>query len=340
MKTAYVIGRFQPYHRGHNALVSRAVEIADVVVVIIGCTGCKPDYKNPWTFEERANWIRKAWTPILREGQTLRILPVEDVPYDDPAWVVAVRLAVLDKHVDPSECYLVGHKKDASSFYLDLFPDWQFVEVAPQLTTGATTIRERFFLYQDFDRVREMLDRHVFESMQSMGVSRFLEVRQEALAVEQHDKDWNSLAGERWGVQHVTVDVVLETRDSVLVIERGGDIGKGALAMPGGFVNKDERVTEAALRELQEETGIVLPRDWFPANGIGSTVMFDHPGRSLNGRIFTNVLHHKWKSDNIPMPKASDDARRAFWMLKTDLPKFKHLFFADHYHIINHFIEG
>ena len=55
----------------------------------------------------------------------------------------------------------------------------------------------------------------------------------------------------------VTVDAILISPEkSVLLIERGRDPFKGKWALPGGFIEMDEELDAACLRELEEETGI------------------------------------------------------------------------------------
>ena len=59
----------------------------------------------------------------------------------------------------------------------------------------------------------------------------------------------------------VTADMVIFSRFSdgslqVLLIRRGKSPYKDQFALPGGFVNPDESVDQAARRELLEETGV------------------------------------------------------------------------------------
>ena len=57
----------------------------------------------------------------------------------------------------------------------------------------------------------------------------------------------------------VTVDIVILTHESephVLLIRRGDEPFKGAWALPGGFLDQNETLIEAAHRELREETGV------------------------------------------------------------------------------------
>ena len=82
----------------------------------------------------------------------------------------------------------------------------------------------------------------------------------------------------------------------ILLVERGRMPGKGLLALPGGFVDASERIRDAAIRELREETGIADTKGSIPPAMLASfiedsrTRIFDAPSRSLRGRIVTHAF--------------------------------------------------
>jgi bifunctional NMN adenylyltransferase/nudix hydrolase len=47
------IGRFQPFHNGHHAVLKHALSIADKAIIVIGSANQTPNARNPWTAEER-----------------------------------------------------------------------------------------------------------------------------------------------------------------------------------------------------------------------------------------------------------------------------------------------
>ena len=142
MKTAVIIGRFQPYHFGHVKLVDHALEKHDHVVILIGSAGLPRTRKNPWTWNERADMIIAAH-PL--DEYRMSVLPIFDVPGDDEAWAERVVGVVNGAAPVKSEITLVGHRKDDTSFYLDLFPDWKLDEVESHGTRDGTSIRKDYF---------------------------------------------------------------------------------------------------------------------------------------------------------------------------------------------------
>lgn len=351
MKVAYVFGRFQPFHLGHKAMLDKALQVADEVVVIFGDTGCRPDFKNPWSVEERKQMVRDTYAAYK---PCMTFVSVEDTPYDDDEWRINVRQAIREALPEGYESkitkeYLIGYRKDHSSFYLDMFPNWEFVDVDPHhvktfdgsIELSATDIRRSYFgamggninwKFTTPPAVKDWLERYFENERESYN-----QFARECLAVDRHNAEWDCEAVRKYGGPVIAaVDALMHSRTHVLLIRRGGGVGKGALALPGGFVDPSERLIPAAVRELKEETGIVIEKDYFDRHH--PVFPFDHPGRSMRGRIITNIVPIFVRDNTDFEPVAGDDAAEALWVKISDLPSLKREFFADHYHIIKSLI--
>ncbi|MFC7640695.1 NUDIX domain-containing protein [Streptosporangium lutulentum] len=55
--------------------------------------------------------------------------------------------------------------------------------------------------------------------------------------------------------------MVLPVGDGLLVVRRDVEPHRGGLALPGGFIDLGESWQQAAVRELREETGVVVDAD-------------------------------------------------------------------------------
>jgi len=110
----------------------------------------------------------------------------------------------------------------------------------------------------------------------------------------------------------VTVDVVIVSRGRVLLIRRKHDPYAGAWAIPGGFVDMDEDLADAARRELIEETGVAVKN----LEQIGT---FGAPGRDPRGRVISVVYLAKIDAGSVK-PRAADDAAAAAWHPLQRLP--------------------
>jgi 8-oxo-dGTP diphosphatase len=106
----------------------------------------------------------------------------------------------------------------------------------------------------------------------------------------------------------LTVDAVLVTREPrprVLLIRRKHDPFAGRWALPGGFVDENEPLAEAARRELREETGVNVP-------GLEPLHTAGDPGRDPRGWTVSVVFFARVDAETLK-PKADDDAAEADW---------------------------
>lgn len=120
----------------------------------------------------------------------------------------------------------------------------------------------------------------------------------------------------------VTVDVVLVTTEEtprVLLIRRRHSPYAGHWALPGGFVDENERLIDAARRELKEETGLEHA-------DLEQLHTFGDPGRDPRGWTVSVVyMARVWPQ--LLQPIAGDDAAEVHWFSLEQLPPlaFDHL---------------
>lgn len=167
----------------------------------------------------------------------------------------------------------------------------------------------------------------------------FAEMVEEARYVDDYKRAW---AVAPYSVTLVTVDTVIVHADPcgvphVLLIRRGGVPGRGNYAVPGGFIEQDEYLLTSALRELREETGLVLS----DADAIGrlkGRYVFDDPERSSRGRVITHGFHFEFPAGPLPDVEGLDDAVEARWVPVAELAQYHGRFFEDHGAILRHFL--
>jgi len=114
----------------------------------------------------------------------------------------------------------------------------------------------------------------------------------------------------------VTADIVVikptDNQREVLLIERKHPPFEGMWALPGGFLDMDETLEDAALRELQEETGITgIELEQFHT--------FSKVDRDPRHRTITTVFIG-YTNENTADPEAGDDAANTRWFPLHDLP--------------------
>lgn len=122
----------------------------------------------------------------------------------------------------------------------------------------------------------------------------------------------------------VTVDVLVINKktDEILLIKRLNEPFKNHWALPGGFVDENEDLEQAARRELFEETNIETDK----LIQIGA---FGKPYRDPRGHMVSVAYQTDLIENQIV--KAKDDAKEVKWFSINALPELA----FDHLEIIN-----
>jgi 8-oxo-dGTP diphosphatase len=116
----------------------------------------------------------------------------------------------------------------------------------------------------------------------------------------------------------LTVDIVIFTlrdeRLQVLLVKRRSEPFAGAWALPGGFVEMDESLEDAAGRELEEETGVQEAY-------LEQLYTYGEPGRDPRGRVVSVAYFALIPADARVQIEGGSDATEARWFPVESLPE-------------------
>ncbi len=339
------IGRFQPAHNAHIEIISEALKLSKKVIILIGSSFQPRTHKNPFTAEEREKLIRSAFddTP-----ENLIFRYVSDKLYNDQQWAIDIQGHIQDVLEDfgGGKVGIIGHRKDNSTFYLDMFPQWELVEFPSVKDLHATSIRDYYFneKWNDDDPLTEDVFTEMCEDCLNEGIFDFMinwretdvyeYLSGEHSFYEEYKAAWKDAP---YAPTFVTVDSVVVQSGHLLLVRRRAYPGKGLWALPGGFLNREEGVEEGVIRELREETKLKVPVAVLKGS-IKDSKVFDHPQRSLRGRTITHVRLIELNPGPLPPVKGGDDADKARWFPLEEVFTMESQLFEDHFSIINYFI--
>jgi bifunctional NMN adenylyltransferase/nudix hydrolase len=275
------------------------------------------------------------------------VLPLRDFKYNDQKWIVNVQKIVLNTMYErlgsigndsaKVKIAVIGLNKDDSTNYLTWFPTWTYLETKPVEQEGldATSIRDLLFGGKPLSFAQGVVPPTTYEFLvAAKNLPWWKNLEDEFEFVKAYKKSWEAAP---YPPTFVTVDAVVVQDGHVLMVKRGANPGKGLLALPGGFVNQNERLEDAVIRELREETRLKVPEPVLKGSVVTRDV-FDAPDRSLRGRTITHATLFVLKSvGSLPVVKGGDDAEKAMWIPIANLNESE--IFEDHHAIIQTMID-
>lgn len=323
------IGRFHPVHIGHLKTIRMALHFSKKLIIIIGSFKSAPSTRQPWDASQRINMIKKCLT--REERKNVFFIPIRDRIYSEFAWnqniihEVNKLASQFYPRNDKVNIALIGHNKDASSYYLKNFPNWHFIETGNFQNINSTDFRKTYFSNENPNykfipgQIKQWLKKY-------RQTTAFQQLKEEYLFVENVKK---SLTQNFFTV----ANSLLLCGNYILLVRRKHFPGKFLFALPGGHVEAHEEPHDAAKRELYEETNLQLAASELN-NFFVSQSFYDYPERNPIARYYAHVFFYRLPFLECPKITAGDDALEATWVLLDDLCSIEDKFFSDHYQII------
>jgi bifunctional NMN adenylyltransferase/nudix hydrolase len=343
------IGRLEPPHVGHLHVIKEAFSLANHVIILTGSKNRPRSIKNPWTVQDREIMIDLAINEVVEgygvtnSSLKFTVRGINDYVYNDQMWAQEVQKQVARIIYTgntngafsprPKVC-LIGHRKDESSFYLDLFPQWDYKEVSSMAALNASDLRTLYFekLDHDFSVIAsKVLPKSVVNYLSHWReTDEFACLLDEYKKVKAYKESWQFAL---FPPKFIAADAAVIQSGHILLIKRGHNPGKGNWAMPGGFLDENETLRECCLRELKEEAGLEVNERFIVKHKI-----YDHPSRDLRGRMVTEayLIELPNSAAGLPEVKAADDAAEAKWVPLCEFEEMadRGQIFSDHSDII------
>ena len=149
-KLGILIGRFQTLHSGHEMMINKACELCDKVGIFIGSSDEKGTYKNPFSFETRADMLRSVF------GEDIYIYPLPDIGVgNNSSWGDYVLRNVVDRFGEMPDLLISGKEVRRISWF-DSVEGASVAElyIPKTIDISATEMRE-CFINGDVDRWKE-----------------------------------------------------------------------------------------------------------------------------------------------------------------------------------------
>lgn len=296
-KTGLFITRAQPWlHAGQIDGIRQAIaQWIKKIIIWVWSANKEFTSENPFTYDERRRMIELSAKELLQDIE-IEILPVPDL-WDNEKW----KNYIFNNA--PKFKYIISGNARVQEVFKDT--DKEIIPLEIRMFVKGSTIRWNIAT-RNIPELEKVLPKSVVEYLSEIRA--FQRLRE----IFNAERKTPSLV----------VDMVLIDEDGKLILIDRKNFPEG-IALPGWFNDYGERWRDAAIREVKEETGLIVEVEkelW----------VWDDPNRDPRAHNVTRAF--KWKIIWWKL-KAADDAKK---IVKVDPKKLDEVnrAFADHREII------
>lgn len=143
-KCGLYIGRFQPIHIGHEVIIRQMLDECDTVIIAIGSSQESKTQRNPFSYEQRADFITNIFYQYVISGRML-IVPLRDrlSVSNDASWGDYVFQNIWDYTHRVADVIYEGQENERNHWYDNL--DVEVIKVPRGIIPVSATLVRKVF---------------------------------------------------------------------------------------------------------------------------------------------------------------------------------------------------
>lgn len=319
------IGRFQPFHLGHLESIKFALKYSKKLIIILGGAYSSPSPRGPWNIAQRIEMINSCLSET--EKNKIYFVGIRDRLYCEEKWIQNVQGEVFKITNSVRNIAIIGHQKDASSYYLKIFPQWEFLETGNFKSINATDIRNLLFLKNDFSKISKYVPKPILKYLTKYAKSNDYNLLKRKF--KYIEKNRNKLRRDS------VTNALIFCNQYILLLMSKEPLKKDLYSLPE-VDYLDREFENNSLENLQNEVTIDIDKEHLSMSYVSSD-FFNYSERFPLGKQLSKTYLFMIKSDNLPLISAAKNSLKVMWVLLDDLPFFQDKMYADHYQIIQKF---
>ena len=167
-KTGLVLGRFQTFHKGHEYIINKALEICDKVLVFIGSSDKYGTIENPFSYELREKLIKKIYGNEIVENKLI-ISPLADLGAGNVTKWGDYLFCEAEKILRKVDCIVYGEESKCKSWFSErIKKSVNFIVISREdIKINASTLRE-YMRNNDFEKWKEFVNKKNWGEFEEM----------------------------------------------------------------------------------------------------------------------------------------------------------------------------
>ena len=167
-KTGLVLGRFQTFHKGHEYIINKALEICSKVLVFIGSSNKSGTKENPFSYELRKKMIKKIYEDEIKKNKLI-IFPLADLGMGNVTQWGDYLFSQAKKLVGKVDCIVYGEETKCQSWFNEkIKTEVNFIPISRNdIKINASTLR-KYMRENNFENWKRFINKKNWDEFEKM----------------------------------------------------------------------------------------------------------------------------------------------------------------------------